>query len=141
MLKDYLRNKDYEGYLFPALDYFDEQKSGKISLPIAALFLPCIEDNIGSTEPTLENITALWDKLETESKQKDNFELDDYSGTKTETMTTWYLYKQMTDEATLIDADKTKAVKANALYKQAKLLLNGCAKTKPSLNKYTSYWD
>ena len=141
MLKDYLRNKDYEGYLFPALDYFDEQKSGKISLPIAALFLPCIEDNIGSTEPTLENITALWDKLETESKQKDNFELDDYSGTKTETMTTWYLYKQMTDEATLVDADKTKAVKANALYKQAKLLLNGCAKTKPSLNKYTSYWD
>ena len=141
MLKDYLRNKDYEGYLFPALDYFDEQKSSKISLPIAALFLPCIEDNIGSTEPTLENITALWDKLETESKQKDNFELDDYAGTKTETMTTWYLYKQMTDEATLIDADKTKAVKANALYKQAKLLLNGCAKTKPSLNKYTSYWD
>ena len=56
-------------------------------------------------------------------------------------MTTWYLYKQMTDEATLIDADKTKAVKANTLYKQAKLLLNGCAKTKPSLNKYTSYWD
>lgn len=141
MLKDYLRDKDYEAYLFPALDYLDEHKNDRISLAIATLFQPCIEDNLGTQEPTLENITAVWDKLETESKQKDRFELDDYSGTKTETMTIWYLYKQMTDEGTLVDADKIEAVKANTLYKQAKLLLNGCAKTKPSLKKYTDYWD
>ena len=140
MLKDYMNKKEYTDRLFPALDYFDEQHAGSISLAIAALFLPCIEDNIGSTEPTQENITALWDKLETESKQKDHFELDDFSGTKTETMTIWYLYKQMTADATLTDAQKTAAIKSNAKYKLALMLLNGYAKTDSSLSKYTDYW-
>ena len=140
MLKDYMYKKEYTDRLFPALDYFDEQHSGFISLAIAALFLPCIEDNIGNTEPTLENITALWDKLETESKQKDHFELDDFSGTKTETMTIWYLYKQMTANATLTDAEKTAAIKANKMYNHALLLLNGYAKTDSSMSKYTDYW-
>ena len=111
-----------------------------ISLAIAALFLPCIEDNIGNIEPTQENITALWDKLETESKQKDHFELDDFSGTKTETMTIWYLYKQMTADATLTDAKKTAAIKSNKLYNSACMLLNGYAKTDSSLSKYSDYW-
>ena len=140
MLKDYMNKKAYTDRLFPALDYFDEQHAGSISLAIAALFLPCIEDNIGSTEPTQANITALWDKLETESKQKDHFELDDFSGTKTETMTIWYLYKQMTANATLTDAEKTAAIKANKMYNHALLLLNGYAKTESSLSKYTDYW-
>ena len=140
MLKDYMNKKAYTDRLFPALDYFDEQHAGSISLAIAALFLPCIEDNIGSTEPTQANITALWDKLETESKQKDHFELDDFSGTKTETMTIWYLYKQMTADATLTDAEKTAAVKSNAKFKLALMLLNGYAKTDSSLSKYTDYW-
>lgn len=140
MLKDYLRNKDYEDYLFAAFDYLDEQKNDKISLGIAALFLPCIEDNIGSQEPTLENITALWDKLETESKQKDHFEVDDYAGTKTETMTIWYLYKQMTNDATIADAGKVNAIKAEELYHRALLLLNASAKTKASLSKYAEFW-
>ena len=120
--------------------YFDEQHADYISLAIAALFLPCIEDNIGSTDPTQENITALWDKLETESKQKDHFEVDDFSGTKTETMTIWYLYKQMTADATLTDAEKTAAIKSNPMYSRARLLLNGYAKTDNSLSKYTDYW-
>ena len=140
MLKDYMNKKEYTDRLFPALDYFDEQHAGSISLAIAALFLPCLEDNIGNTEPTQENITALWDKLETESKQKDHFELDDFSGTKTETMTIWYLYKQMTADATLTDAQKTAAIKSNAKYKLALMLLNGYAKTDSSLSKYTDYW-
>lgn len=140
MLKDYLRNKDYEDYLFPAFDYLDEQKNDKISLGIAVLFLPCIEDNIGSLEPTLENITALWDKLETESKQKDHFEVDDYAGTKTETMTIWYLYKQMTNDATIADAGKVNTIKAEELYHRALLLLNASAKTKASLSKYAEFW-
>ena len=140
MLKDYMEKKEYTDRLFPALDYFDEQHAGSISLAIAALFLPCIEDNIGDIEPTQENITALWDKLETESKQKDHFEVDDFSGTKTETMTIWYLYKQMTADATLTDAEKTAAIKSNSMYSHARLLLNGYAKTDSSLSKYTDYW-
>ena len=140
MLKDYMEKKEYTDHLFPALDYFDEQHADYISLAIAALFLPCIEDNIGSTDPTQENITALWDKLETESKQKDHFEVDDFSGTKTETMTIWYLYKQMTADATLTDAEKTAAIKSNPMYSRARLLLNGYAKTDSSLSKYTDYW-
>ena len=140
MLKNYMHKKEYTDRLFPALDYFDEQHAGAISLAIAALFLPCIEDNIGNIEPTQENITALWDKLETESKQKDHFELDDFSGTKTETMTIWYLYKQMTADATLTDAKKTAAIKSNKLYNSACLLLNGYAKTDSSLSKYSDYW-
>ena len=141
MLKDYLRKKNYEGPLTAALDYLDEQKNKKISLAIAAIFLPCIEDNLGTQEPTLENITALWDKLESESGQKAIFELDDYSGTKTETMTIWYLYKQMTDDATLADANKVQTIKANALYNQAKLLLNGYAKGDSSLSKFATFWN
>jgi len=140
MLKDYLEKKEYTDRLFPALDYIDEQHGGVISLAIAAIFLPCIEDNIGDKESTLENITSLWDKLEAESKQKDHFELDDYSGTKTETMTIWYLYKQMTADATLTDAKKTDAIKSNAMYNRALLLLNGYAKTDSSLSKFTDYW-
>jgi len=140
MLKNYLRTQRYEDYLFPALDYLDEEHNGKISVAIATLFLPCIEDNLGTLEPTQANITALWDKLETESKQKDHFEMDDFSGTKTETMTIWYLYKQMTNDTTLADTEKTKTVKANALYGSARLLLNACAKTNTSLNKYVESW-
>ena len=140
MLKDYMNKKAYTDRLFPALDYIDEQHGGTISLAIAVLFLPCIEDNLADKEPTLENITALWNQLETESKQKDHFELDDYNGTKTETMTIWYLYKQMTADATLTDAQKTDAIKSNAMYERALLLLNGYAKTDSSLSKFTDYW-
>ena len=140
MLKDYIGKEAYETCLFAALDYLDEQKNDLIALGIAALFLPCIEDNIGTQEPTLENITALWDKLESESKQKDNFEMDDFSGTRTATLTIWSLYKRMTTDAILTDAEQTAAIKANERYPQALLLLNGYAKTREALKKYTAYW-
>ncbi len=141
MLKDYIGKEAYETRLFGALDYLDEKKSGRIALGIATLFLPCMEDNLGSLEPTVENITAVWDKLETESKQKDIFEMDDFSGTKTETMNIWSLYKQMTSDATLTNTEKVAAIKANDHYSAALLLLNGFARTDEAVEKFTEYWD
>ena len=46
----------------------------------------------------------------------------------------------MTADATLTDAEKTAAVKSNAAFKLALMLLNGYAMTDSSLSKYTDYW-
>ena len=140
MLKGYVGNKDYEDYLFAALDYLDEKKNRFFVLGITTLFLPCLEDNLGTQEPTLENITAVWDKLETESGQKKIFEVGDYHGARAETLTTWYLYKQMTTEATLDDVEKVEAIKGNVNYPKALLLLGACAKSDSSLQRYTGFW-
>ena len=50
------------------------------------------------------------------------------------------LLRQMTADATLTDAEKTAAVKSNAKFKLALMLLNGYAMTDSSLSKYTDYW-
>lgn len=141
MLNGYSRNASYTDRLFPALDYIDEQHEGGIALGIAALFLPCMQDAMGTTEPTLENITTTWDLLEEKSGQKAHFELDDYSGTKTDLMNIWYLYGQMTDNNSFSASQEQKnAVLQNNYFKRSLILLTGYAKTDASLQKYVDFW-
>ncbi len=140
MLKDYARNTSFTDRIFPAFDYIDNHHGGSMGLGIAVLFWPCVEDALGSKQPTQANITATWDELETTSKQKDHFELDDYSGTKTEVMTIWTLYKQMTTKSTLSDSELSATIRANKYYPKAKLLLSGYAQSDNSLKEYVNFW-
>ena len=140
MLKDYAHNTSYTDRIYAALDYIDAHNGGKMGLGIATVFLPCIEDALGTTQPTMENITSTWDALEVNSGQKLHFELDDYSGTKTEVMTIWTLYKQMTSTATLDDAHLTAAIRAEKYYPKACLLLGGYAQTDTALKPFAEYW-
>ena len=140
MLKDYAHNASYTDRIYAALDYIDAHNGGKMGLGIATIFLPCVEDALGSSQPTKENITATWDALEVNSGQKLHFELDDYSGTKTEVMTIWTLYKQMTSTATLADDQLTAAIRADKYYPKACLLLGGYAQTDSTLKPFAEYW-
>lgn len=141
MLDGYSRNKSYTDRLFPAFDHIDEKGDGSISLGIAALFLPCIQDALGTTDPSMENIIATWDQLEESSGQKAHFELDDFSGTKTDVMNTWYLYMKMTDDSVL-DNNTSKATVLNSNYfKKAMVLLEGYAKSDATLQKYVAFWS
>ena len=140
MLKDYARNASYTDRVYAAYDYIDAHNGGSMALGIATTFLPCVEDALGANQPTQENITATWDALETNSGQKNHFELDDYSGTKTEVMTIWTLYKQMTTTATLTNAQLAAAIRADKCYAKARLLLGGFAQTDASLKSFAEYW-
>ena len=115
MLDQYARNKSYTDRLFPAFDYLDEQKDVSIGLGIAALFLPCMLDALDTQTPSMEKIVSTWNQLEESSGQKAHFEMDDYSGTKTEVMSIWYLYTQMTNDDVLANDAKKATVINNPL--------------------------
>jgi len=140
ILKDYLHNEDYQAWLFPVLEYLDMVKN-KWTAPVnAAFYLDPMKKELASKEPTLENITAAWDKLETESGQKKHFETDDYSKVRTETLTVWYLYFKMIDPATRNNQALVKEIKGNDNYSKAKDLLYGIAQSEPTLLYLTNFW-
>jgi len=141
ILKDYLHNEDYQAWLFPILEYLDVVKNKMTSPVNCALYMKPLKQELGTKEATLENIIAAWTKLETESGQKDHFEVDDYSGVLTETMNIWYLYFKMIDPATSNNTELVKSIKEDKHYNMAKNLLNGIAKSEPSLQDYTKIWN
>ena len=141
MLDQYARNKSYTDRLFPAFDYLDEQKDVSIGLGIAALFLPCMLDALDTQTPSMEKIVSTWNQLEESSGQKAHFEMDDYSGTKTEVMSIWYLYTQMTNDDVLANDAKKATVINNNYFKQAQTLLGGYAKSDATLQKYVDFWS
>ncbi len=141
VMKDYLHTSDYQAWLFPILSYYDSKKNNRTAPVNAAIYLPEIKKKLGSQEPTLENITALWNQLETQSGQKKHFEIDDYSNVRTETITLWYLYYQMIDPATLNDAELVKTIRSHQLFAMAQLLLNGIAKSEPSIAATAEKWN
>ena len=142
MLNGRSRNADYTDRLFPALDYIDAQHDSSIGLSIATLFHPIMQEAMGTKEPTLKNITDTWDQLEESSGQKEHFELDDYSGTKTDLMNIWYLYAQMTD-ASVFSADQghKNAILQNKYFKRALMLLGGYSQTDTTLKYYFDFWN
>ncbi len=140
ILKDYLHHEDYQAWLYPVLDYLDLVKN-KWAAPVnAAFYLKPLIAELGSQEPTLENITAVWDRLETGSGQKELFEIDDYSNVRTETLNIWYLYFQMINPETLKNQELVEQIKGNDNYAKAKDLLYGIAQSEPKLLYLTNYW-
>ncbi|MBO7580870.1 MAG: CCA tRNA nucleotidyltransferase [Bacteroidaceae bacterium] len=79
MLKDYIGNAEYEDYLKSVFDYVDAQKGMTADLAYCILFMPPVMKELGDKEPTVENITAAFDKLEQESGQDKLFWLEDYA--------------------------------------------------------------
>ena len=141
MLKDYIGNADYEDYLKTVFDYVDSQKAMEASLAYCILFMPPVMKELGDKEPTLDNITAAFDKLEQGSGQDKLFWLEDYRFTKKDPMLIWRNYRMMTNDATLKDAALVNSLRKEFTFKSSLMLLNGMAKYDSSLQKYADEWN
>lgn len=141
MLKDYIGNADYEEYLKTVFDYVDSQKAMEASLAYCILFMPPVMKELGDKEPTLDNITAAFDKLEQGSGQDKLFWLEDYRYTKKDPMLIWKNYRLMTNDETLKDAALVNSLRKEFTFKSTLMLLNGMAKYDSSLQKYADAWS
>ena len=141
MLKDYIGNADYEDYLKTVFDYVDSQKAMEASLAYCILFMPPVMKELGDKEPTLENITAAFDKLEQGSGQDKLFWLEDYRFTKKDPMLIWRNFRLMTNDETLKDAALVNSLRKEFTFKSSLMLLNGMAKYDSSLQKYADAWS
>lgn len=140
-MKDYLHKKDYQDWLFPVLGYYDEVGNSSAPVVYAALFLPELRRILGTQETTLENITTAWDKIETESGQKQHFEVSDYSGDRTQLLAIWNLYFQMIAQETREDAELVKAIRSNESFSLAQRLINGLAKSESDMVAIANFWN
>ena len=141
MLKDYIGNAEYEDYLKTVFDYVDSQKAMEASLAYCILFMPPVMKELGDKEPTLDNITAAFDKLEQGSGQDKLFWLEDYRYTKKDPMLIWKNYRLMTNDETLKDAALVNSLRKDFTFKSSLMLLNGMAKLDSSLQKYADAWN
>ena len=141
MLKDYIGNADYESYLKTVFDYVDSQKAMEASLAYCILFMPPVMKELGDKEPTMDNITAAFDKLEQGSGQDKLFWLEDYRYTKKDPMLIWKNYRLMTNDATLKDAALVNSLRKEFTFKSSLMLLNGMALYDSSLKKYADEWN
>lgn len=141
MLKDYIGNAEYEDYLKSVFDYVDAQKGMTADLAYCILFMPPVMKELGDKEPTVENITAAFDKLEQESGQDKLFWLEDYRFTKKDPMLIWRNYRAMINDATLKDAALVSSIRKEYTFKSSLLLLNAMAQRDASLKKYADEWN
>ena len=141
MLKDYIGNAEYEDYLKSVFDYVDAQKGMTADLAYCILFMPPVMKELGDQEPTVENITAAFDKLEQGSGQDKLFWLEDYRFTKKDPMLIWRNYRAMIDDATLEDAALVSNIRKEFTFKSSLLLLNAMAQRDASLKKYADEWN
>ena len=141
MLKDYIGNAEYEDYLKTVFDYVDSQKAMEASLAYSILFMPPVMKELGDTEPTFENITAAFDKLEQGSGQDKLFWLEEYRYTKKDPMLIWRNYRMMTNDETLKDAALVNSLRKEFTFKSSLMLLNGMALIDSSLKKYADEWN
>lgn len=141
MLKDYIGNAEYEEYLKTVFDYVDSQKAMEASLAYSILFMPSVMKELGDKEPTFENITAAFDKLEQGSGQDKLFWLEDYRYTKKDPILIWRNYRMMTNDETLKDAALVNSLRKEFTFKSSLMLLNGMALLDSSLKKYADEWN
>ena len=141
MLKDYIGNAEYEEYLKTVFDYVDSQKAMEASLAYSILFMPPVMKELGDKEPTFENITAAFDKLEQGSGQDKLFWLEDYRYTKKDPILIWRNYRMMTNDETLKDAALVNSLRKEFTFKSSLMLLNGMALLDSSLKKYADEWN
>ena len=141
MLKDYIGNAEYEEYLKTVFDYVDSQKAMEASLAYSILFMPSVMKELGDKEPTFENITAAFDKLEQGSGQDKLFWLEDYRYTKKDPILIWRNYRLMTNDETLKDAALVNSLRKEFTFKSSLMLLNGMALLDSSLKKYADEWN
>ena len=141
MLKDYIGNAEYEDYLKTVFDYVDSQKAMEASLAYSILFMPPVIKELGDKEPTFENITAAFDKLEQGSGQDKLFWLEDYRFTKKDPILIWRNYRLMSSDATLKDAALMNSIRKEFTFKSSLILLNAMALIDPSLKKYADEWN
>ena len=141
MLKDYIGNAEYEDYLKSVFDYVDAQKGMTADLAYCILFMPPVMKELGDKEPTVENITAAFDKLEQGSGQDKLFWLEDYRFTKKDPMLIWRNYRAMINDATLKDAALVSSIRKEYTFKSSLLLLNAMAQRDASLKKYADEWN
>lgn len=121
-LKGYAGTADYETPLFKALEYVESKTKVSQDLTMSILFLPVMKDKLADKEKTLENITAVWDELETGTGQKAIFETNDYSGTRTAMLNTWYVYFSLTGSP--LSTEALDKLKENADYDKGELLVS-----------------
>jgi len=121
-LKGYAGTADYETPLFKALEYVESKTKVSQDLTMSILFLPVMKDKLADKEKTLENITAVWDELETGTGQKAIFETNDYSGTRTAMLNTWYVYFSLTGSP--LSTEALDKLKENENYDKGELLVS-----------------
>lgn len=121
-LKGYAGTADYETPLFKALEYVESKTKVSQDLTMSILFLPVMKDKLADKEKTLENITAVWDELETGTGQKAIFETNDYSGTRTAMLNTWYVYFSLTGSP--LSTEVLDKLKENENYDKGELLVS-----------------
>ena len=121
-LKGYAGTADYETPLFKALEYVESKTKVSQDLTMSILFLPVMKDKLADKEKTLENITAVWDELETGTGQKAIFETNDYSGTRTAMLNTWYVYFSLTGSP--LSTEALDKLKGNENYDKGELLVS-----------------
>ena len=111
----------YEQPMLKALEYVEARGKVTQDLSMSTLFLPVMKDKMADKEKTLENITAAWDKLETESGQKEVFEINNYEGSRTAMLNTWYVYFALTGDP--LSPEALDKLKENADYDKGELLV------------------
>ena len=120
-LKGYAGTATYETPMLKALDYTESKTKVSAHLAMAVLYLPVMQQLLADKEKTMENITTTWSTLEEGSGQKELFEIDDYSGSLTAMLNTFYVYFSLTGAP--LSTEALDALKANASYSDGSILV------------------
>ena len=88
---------------------------------MSAMYLPVMKAKMADKEKTLENITAVWDELETTSGQKEVYEINDYYMERTAMLNTWYVYFTLTSSP--LSPEALEKLKENEYYNKGELLV------------------
>ena len=137
-LKDVLETADYNNYAKKVYAYLDNQKCKVYAVTLGALFMPVMQKAMAGKEATAENVTAVWNELEKQSGQSEKFEIPDAD--KAAMCQVWNLVMQMMTDAVVDDAAKVAAIRADAQFKNASLLLDALAEADSQLADFASFW-
>ena len=138
-LKDVLETSEYDNYVKKVYAYLDAKVCKEYSVTLAALFSPVMQKAMEGKTATLAEVTATWNNLEHQSGQDQWFEIPD--DVKAAMCQVWYLVGQMTSVAVVSDSAKVAAIRADAHFANAALLLHALAETDSNLVQYAKFWS
>lgn len=120
-LKGYAGTAEYEDPMLKALEYIESNSKVTLELAMSVMYLPVMKAKMTDKEKTLENITAVWDELETTSGQKEIYEINDYTMERTNMLNIWYVYFSLTGSS--LSPEALEKLKENENYAKGELLV------------------
>ena len=136
-----LQTSEYKSFTEGILGEFDKVGKADMALCWTAIFWPRFADDIkAKTNPSKEDVAAVWETIDGENKENFKFDYKDYTYIPRYIQDVWYLQLQMTDAANQTDA-KAAEIRKSERFAEALRFLKARAALDSNLTASASYWS